>query len=215
MMEKGIKKKIGIMGGTFNPVHNGHLLLAESAREVFGLDEVLFMPSGNSYMKDARFILDGEIRAHMVSLAVNGNPFFSLSKMELEREGPTYTCETLKELKRQNGENQYFFIMGADNLLILEKWKDVPYILQNCVIAAAVRGDESKEKIREAAGRLMECYQADIRILPQRRIDISSFEIRKRRQEGKSIRYLLPESVFAYISENGLYGLPGKREEEK
>ena len=133
-MENMMEKKVGIMGGTFNPIHNGHLLLAESAREAFGLDEILFMPSGNSYMKDAASILDGKTRAHMTELAIEGNPFFRLSRMELERKGPTYTCDTLSQLKRQEGACQYFFIMGADNLFILEKWKDVEYIFQNCVI---------------------------------------------------------------------------------
>lgn len=198
-------KKVGIMGGTFNPVHNGHLLLAESARETLGLDEILFMPSGNSYMKDASSILGGEVRAHMTELAIRGNPFFRLSRMELEREGPTYTCDTLAQLKRQDASSQYFFIMGADNLLILEKWKNAPYIFQNCVIAAAARGDEGNEDIRRRAGELRVRYQADIRLLLQRRIDISSLEIRERLQKGQSVRYLLPDSVLAYISQEGLY----------
>lgn len=198
-------KKIGIMGGTFNPIHNGHLLLAESAREVFGLDEVIFMPSGNSYMKDASIILDGVTRAHMVSLAVSGNPLFSLSKAEIERKGPTYTCETLRQFRQKNMDNQYFFMMGADNLFILEKWKDVEYVLSNCVIVVAVRGSETEEKVRETAKLLAERYRADIRILPARRIDISSFEIRQRLKEGRSVRYMLPDSVFAYIDENSLY----------
>ena len=108
-----MEKKVGIMGGTFNPIHNGHLLLAESAREAFGLDEILFMPSGNSYMKDAASILDGKTRAYMTELAIEGNPFFRLSRMELERKGPTYTCDTLSQLKRQEGACQVFFYHGG------------------------------------------------------------------------------------------------------
>ncbi len=204
-MENMMEKKVGIMGGTFNPIHNGHLLLAESAREAFGLDEILFMPSGNSYMKDAASILDGKTRAHMTELAIEGNPFFRLSRMELERKGPTYTCDTLSQLKRQEGACQYFFIMGADNLFILEKWKDVEYIFQNCVIAVAARGDEPDGEIGRKAEPLKKRYQADIRLLSERRIDISSLEIRERLQKGQSVRYLLPDSVLAYIAREGLY----------
>ena len=200
-----MEKKVGIMGGTFNPIHNGHLLLAESAREAFGLDEILFMPSGNSYMKDAASILDGKTHAHMTELAIEGNPFFRLSRMELERKGPTYTCDTLSQLKRQEGACQYFFIMGADNLFILEKWKDVEYIFQNCVIAVAARGDEPDGEIGRKAELLKKRYQADIRLLSERRIDISSLEIRERLQKGQSVRYLLPDSVLAYIAREGLY----------
>ncbi len=200
-----MEKKVGIMGGTFNPIHNGHLLLAESAREAFGLDEILFMPSGNSYMKDAASILDGKTRAYMTELAIEGNPFFRLSRMELARKGPTYTCDKLSKLKRQAGACQYFFIMGADNLFILEKWKDVEYIFQNCVIAVAARGDETDGEIRRRAELLKKRYQADIRLLSERRIDISSLEIRERLQKGQSVRYLLPDSVLAYIAREGLY----------
>lgn len=204
-MENMMEKKVGIMGGTFNPIHNGHLLLAESAREAFGLDEILFMPSGNSYMKDAASILDGKTRAYMTELAIEGNPFFRLSRMELKRKGPTYTCDTLSQLKRQEGACQYFFIMGADNLFILEKWKDVEYIFQNCVIAVAARGDETDGEIGRKAELLKKRYQADIRLLSERRIDISSLEIRERLQKGQSVRYLLPDSVLAYIAREGLY----------
>ena len=200
-----MEKKVGIMGGTFNPVHNGHLLLAESARETFGLDEILFMPSGNSYMKDATSILDGETRAHMTELAIEGNPFFRLSRIELERKGPTYTCDTLSQLKEQDEDSRYFFIMGADNLFILEKWKDVEYIFQNCVIAAAARGDETDGEIRRRAELLRKRYRADIRLLLERRIDISSLEIRERLRKGQSVRYLLPDSVLAYIAQENLY----------
>ena len=200
-----MEKKVGIMGGTFNPVHNGHLLLAESARETFGLDEILFMPSGNSYMKDAASILDGETRAHMTELAIEGNPIFRLSRIELERKGPTYTCDTLSQLKEQDGDSRYFFIMGADNLFILEKWKDVEYIFQNCIIAAAARGDETDGEIRRRAELLRKRYRADIRLLLERRIDISSLEIRERLRRGQSVRYLLPDSVLAYIAQENLY----------
>lgn len=201
----GMGKKIGIMGGTFNPVHNGHLLLAEHAREVLELDEVLFIPSGNSYMKDASSVLEGSVRAHMLALALEKNPYFHLSLMEIDREGPTYTCDTLAELKKQNPDDEYYFIVGADNLLMLEGWKNPDFILQNCIIAAAVRGTGTEKRLEKIAGHLIYEYQADIRILPARYMDLSSSEIRRRIRDGASVRYMIPDKVLEYIEMNKLY----------
>lgn len=227
-------EKVGIMGGTFNPVHNGHLLLAETAREALGLDQVIFMPSGNSYMKDAASILDKETRGRMTELAIAGNPHFSFSGRELEREGPTYTCDTLAGLRSENPGTCYCLILGADNFFILEKWKNPEFIFQNCMIAVALRGEEghgeqtddipspgfrksvspsicsghTTEKTNTVEGMaeyLRQKYRADIRLLPGRRMDLSSTEIRARLREGKSVRYMLPERVLEYINENGLY----------
>ncbi len=197
-------KKIGIMGGTFNPIHNGHLLLAEAAWETFGLDGIIFMPSGNPYMKNASSILPGSERVHMIRLAIEGNPHFSLSDMEIRRKGPTYTCDTLKELKGQNPNDQYYFIMGADSLLSLDSWKNPGLILQSCTVIVSARSGTDGE-LRNAAQRLILRYGADIRILPERFIDISSSQIRRLAGEGSSIRYMVPEKVFAYITTKGLY----------
>lgn len=205
-IDKHMEDKVGIMGGTFNPIHNGHLLLAEAARESLNLDRILFMPSGNSYMKETSQILDGDTRAQMVRLALSGNPYFLFSDLELKREGATYTCDTIALLKARNPQTQYYFILGEDNLLTLKYWKNPAFILQNCVIAGAVRASEDSTRIREAAELLKKEYQADIRILPARRIDISSSEIRERLKNGQSVRYLLPERVFDYIRKNRLYG---------
>ncbi|MDE5909393.1 MAG: nicotinate-nucleotide adenylyltransferase [Lachnospiraceae bacterium] len=198
-------KKIGIMGGTFNPVHVGHLLLAEHAREVLALDEVLFIPSGNSYMKDSSEILDGAVRAHLLALAIEKNPHFHLSYMEINREGATYTCDTIAELKKQNVDDEYYLIVGADNLLTLENWKNPDFILQNCIVAAAVRGTGTEERLEKIAAHLIYEYQADIRILPARYMDLSSSEIRRRLRDGKTARYMLPDKVYEYIEANGLY----------
>lgn len=199
------KEKVGIMGGTFNPVHNGHLLLAETAREALSLDRILFMPSGNSYMKESSQILTGDTRAQMVRLALVGNPYFIFSDLELTRKGPTYTCDTLASLKVENPQTQYYFILGEDNLLTLKYWKNPAFIFKNCVIAGAIRASEDGSRISEAANLLKREYQADIRILPERRIDISSSEIRKRLKSEQSIRYMVPERVFDYIMKNRLY----------
>lgn len=198
-------KKIGIMGGTFNPIHFGHLLLAEQAMEAYDLDEVLFIPSGNPYMKDADPIVSGDIRAKMIELALEEHPYFRLSTIELERKGPTYTYETLEELKEKNSECTYFFITGADSLLTMETWKNPERIFKNCVVIASVRGTGTEEKIRKIATHLIYEYKADVHILPTRFIDLSSSEIRHRIAEGKTIRYMLPEKVREYIYENGLY----------
>lgn len=204
-IDKQRKEKVGIMGGTFNPIHNGHLLLAQAARESLNLDRILFMPSGNSYMKETSQILDGDTRAQMVRLALLGNPYFLFSDLELKREGATYTCDTLAILKAQNPQTQYYFILGEDNLLTLKCWKNPAFILQNCVIAGAVRASEDNTRIKKAAELLKKEYQADIRILPTRRIDISSSEIRERLKSGQSIRYMLPERVYDYIQKKRLY----------
>lgn len=200
-----MEKKIGIMGGTFNPVHYGHLLLAEQAREELLLDEILFMPSGNSYMKDQNEILDGEDRAAMIALAIEGHPNFRLSRMELDRKGPTYTADTLLELKERFPQNTYYFIMGADSLLMLENWKNPDVILQNAVIVVAVRGTGNTEKTKLISMHLENTYGANVQVLSPRFVDISSTEIRQRIRDGKSIRYLLPEHVQKYIFKNHLY----------
>lgn len=198
-------KKIGIMGGTFNPIHFGHLLLAEQAMEEYDLDEVLFIPCGNPYMKDAEPIVDGNIRAHMTKLALEGHPGFRMSSIELDREGPTYTYETLETLKEENPDSTYYFILGADSLLTMETWKNPKRIFSNCVVIASVRGTGTEEKIRKIATHLIYEYQADVHILPTRFFDLSSSEIRRRIAEGKSVRYMVPEKVREYIYENGLY----------
>ncbi len=200
-----MEKKIGIMGGTFNPIHLGHLLLAEQAKEAFDLDEVLFIPSGNPYMKDTAPVLDGKIRARMTALALEGHPCFSISSIELDKSGPTYTYETLETLKAKNPDDTYYFLVGADSLLTMETWKNPERIFQNCVVAASVRGTGTEDKIRKIATHLIYEYHADIRILPVRFIDISSSEIRERISKGKSVRYMLPEKVWNYIYDNNLY----------
>ena len=198
-------KRIGIMGVTFNPIHQGHLLLAEQAREYCELDEVLFIPSGNSYMKDSSEILDGEIRIFMTAAAIEDNPSFTLSTMEMEREGATYTCDTIQDLREKEPFAQYYFIMGADSLFSMESWKDPGEIFKNCILVAAARDSRDTFSLTEKATELQAKYQARIIILPERKIDISSSEVRSRIREGKSVRYMIPDKVIDYISSNHLY----------
>lgn len=198
-------KKVGIMGGTFNPIHVGHLILAETARTQFELDEILFIPSGKSYMKQQMEIPAGEIRADMTSLAIEDNPYFALSLMEIEREGNTYTYETVEMLKSQNHDTEYYFIMGEDSLYAIEKWKFPQRIFDSCTILAAVRNVESVNNIEAEAKRLSEKYRGKVLLLSCGNMDISSSQIREKVKQGYSIRYIVPDKVINYIEEHNLY----------
>lgn len=204
-MEKG-KKKTGIMGGTFNPIHIGHLLLAENARETFGLDEVLFIPSGLSYMKSKTEVAPKDIRMEMTRLAIEDNPSFVLSPIEVEREGNTYTCDTLELLCRAEPETDFYFIAGADSLFAMESWKQPEKIFRHCTVLASVReGSGGGSRLKAKILYLKDKFHADIRLIDMKEISISSTDIRHRIQTGKSVRYMLPDSVIAYIQEHHLY----------
>lgn len=198
-------KKIGIFGGTFNPVHTAHLIIAETAREEAGLDDILFVPSGCSYLKNVSEILPARERINMTGLAIEDNPHFALSTIEIDRGGNSYTCDTLTELKERYPEQEYYLIVGADNLFTMEEWKNVELIFQNAKILAAVRGGRKRSDMEEKMAQLKEKYGADISLLDVRHIDISSSMIRKRVAEGRSIRYIVPDKVRDYIIKNHLY----------
>ncbi len=198
-------KKVGILGGTFNPVHMAHLIIAETAREEVGLDDILFVPSGCSYLKDAAEILPARDRVNMTGLAIEDNPHFALSTIEIDREGNSYTSETLAELKERYPQQEYYLIMGADNLFTMEEWKNAELIFQNAKILAAVRGDKKRADMEEKIAELQEKYGADISLLSVRSVDISSSVIRQKVAAGGSIRYMVPEKVREYILKNHLY----------
>lgn len=206
-------KKVGIMGGTFNPIHIGHLILAETARTQFGLDEILFIPSGQSYMKQQMDIPAGKVRAEMVSLAIEDNSFFALSLMEIERPGNTYTYETLEALKEENPDTDYYFILGADSLFAIEKWQSTQKIFDLCTILAAVRDHNSLEQMEAEAVRLSGKYQGKVLLLHCGNMDISSTRIREAVKNGQSIRYLVPDKVIQYIEEHQLYLENAQRDE--
>ena len=198
-------KKTGIMGGTFNPIHNGHLTLARKAREQFALEEVLFMPCGEPYMKAAQKIASGQIRADMTSLAIQNEPYFSLSTIELEHHGNTYTYETLERLKKENPDTEYYFIIGADNLFLISQWAMPERIFANCRVLAAVRDDKTVADMEEQIRYLQQEFCADIYLLKTDCMDISSSDIRRKVAEGASIEKYVPASVRSYIVEKGLY----------
>lgn len=201
-------RRIGIMGGTFNPIHVGHLLLAQWAVDAAGLEEVWFIPTGISYKKDSREILPGPQRLHMTELAVRDNALFKCLDIEVRREGYTYSYETLEQLKAIYPEDEFFFITGADCLFTIENWKNPERIFGNCTLLAAVRGDRPIGEMDRKRHELEQRYpgsQGKILLLPFISMSICSTDIRQRIREGKSVRYLVPDNVLAYIEEKGFY----------
>ena len=205
MSEKSCGKKIGILGGTFNPIHNGHLLLAQTALAQESLDVVWFMPSGYSYMKADTGVLTADIRLAMVKLAIADNPAFSFSDMEIKRAGNTYTYETLTLLKEMYPEDTFYFIVGADSLFSMESWKNPEEIFSQCIILAAMRNGADKNRMEQKIAELHKKYGAVIKLLEFSRTDISSSFIRTQVAAGKNIEGLVPKSVERYIKEHRLY----------
>lgn len=195
-------RRIGIMGGTFNPIHNGHLLLAAKAQEQVLLEQVLFMPSGNSYMK--RNVLETQKRVDMVSLAIKDHPGFELSLIEARKSGNTYTCETLNYLKAANPNTQYYFIIGADILFQIEQWRHPEQIFQMAVLVCAVRDDYDIDAIHEKGNALV-ASGANIIYLNMPKLDISSTDIRAKVKSGIPISKLVPPEIAHYIEQEHLY----------
>jgi nicotinate-nucleotide adenylyltransferase len=198
--------KIGIMGGTFDPIHYGHLVTAEAAREKFCLDKVIFVPSGNPPHKRSKEISPGIDRVNMTVLATANNPYFEVSDIELKRDGYTYTVDTLKEFIKMYGENtRFYFITGADAVMEILTWKDVSTILKLCRIVSAYRPGSDINKFRSMVDELERVHRSNIHLIEVPALAISSTEIRKRVKSGITIKYLLPEKVERYILEKGLY----------
>ncbi len=211
-----IMKKIGIMGGTFNPVHNAHLIMAQAAYEQYGLDEVWFMPSKNPPHKDNRDIVSEEHRTRMIKSAIDAIPHFLFSDLELRREGITYTSDTVKLIHKEYPKTELYFIVGGDSLVSFGKWHRPEKILKYCTLLAAPRGAVAEDKIKrlcqEQGGRFHG------RILPVRmdRIEISSEQIRDRIRDGEPLTGYCPEPVILYMKLHGLFhGKPGKLKIEK
>ncbi len=198
-------KHIGILGGTFNPVHTGHLILAEAARDQFMLEKVWLIPSGCSYMKDTSKILPGQVRLKMVNLAIQDHDGFASNDIELKREGNTYTCETLSQLHALYPDTCFYFIVGADTLFYMENWKNPEKVFAQAVILAAVRDGADRSALEKQAAYLQNKFDADIRFMDSLQIEISSTLIRENCKSGKSNRYLTPEPVRRFIEENGYY----------
>lgn len=199
------KKKVGIMGGTFDPIHIGHLMLAEQAYDKFGLDKVLIMPTGNPPHKDNSVSATTKHRVQMARLAIENNKHFELSLIEVERSGYTYTYETLEELTKKNPDVEYYFIIGADSLLDFDKWKEPQRICQNATLLVATRYNLSSEELENQIDEVAHKYNAKIYSLETPNIDISSKLLRTLVNTGKSIKYYVTTDVERYIYKNKLY----------
>lgn len=200
------KKKIGIMGGTFDPIHIGHLILGEKAYEQFGLEKVLFLPSGNPPHKRIRpGRASDEERVEMVQMAISGNPHFELSLLEMHQEGYSYTYRTLERLRASHPEEDYYFIIGADSLFTLEQWREPGRICQNCKIAVAVRNHTDQTTLLKEMARLSERYQGTFFQLDTPDVEISSEHIREWVRAGETIRYYVPDPVRDFIYRHHIY----------
>ncbi|MCB5385698.1 nicotinate-nucleotide adenylyltransferase [Blautia glucerasea] len=199
-------KRIGIMGGTFDPIHMGHLILGEQSFEQLHLDKVLFMPSGNPPHKRNRAgrASDGQ-RVDMVRLAIEDNPHFELSLAEMHETGYTYTYRTLEELKEQNPDTDYYFIIGADSLFTFDEWKEPARICRACTLVVAVRDHASSDELNQEIKRLSAEYEGRFTLLDTMNIDVSSHQIRSWVSKGKSLKYYVPDPVISYMKENGIY----------
>ena len=186
--------KIGILGGTFNPIHIGHLILAEEAREKLILDKIIFVPTYLPPHKDNSDIAPANDRLAMVKLSISGNRYFSISGLEIKRDGRSYTIDTIKEFKTIYPNDDLYFIIGSDLLKYLDEWKDLVEIIKMVKFIVATRPGYPLEKI-----------PAYISTVAIRAVDISGFEIRRCVKENKSFRYLVPEPVYKYIIKNKLY----------
>ena len=198
-------KKVGIMGGTFNPIHNAHLILAQEAFDQFGLDKVLFMPTKNPPHKRNDDIASDEHRINMIVEAIKDNKNFELSTLEMDREGITYTVETLRILHQLEKDTQYYFIIGGDSLMNITSWKEPDAIFAMSTIVACARNGYRKEEIVDRLNELEMKYQTTILRLNIPIIEISSRFIREKCKLNQTIRYYVPETVFSYIKNHGLY----------
>lgn len=198
-------RKIGILGGTFNPIHLAHLLMAEYALEAAKLDKVIIMPSGISYLKRDRKVLPASDRLKMVELSIRNNPNLIASDLEIKREGNTYTYETLKELKSIYPDIIFYFIVGADCLFTIENWVEPKQIFENCILLAAGRNSASNESMLAKKQELEDKFDAHIVLMDFPQINISSTKIREKIKDGKSIRYMVTDEVRDYICNNQLF----------
>jgi nicotinate-nucleotide adenylyltransferase len=195
-------RKLGVMGGTFDPIHHGHLVTAEEAHRQFELDEVLFVPTAHPWMKEERDVTPAEDRYLMTVIATASNPHFSVSRVEIDRGGPTYTVDTLRDLAGEYGkDSELFFITGADAILEIFRWKDPEEVLGLARVIAATRPgyDIARFEAEEPT------HHPRVSVMQIPALAISSTDIRSRVREGRPIRYLVPEGVKTYIDKMGLY----------
>lgn len=197
--------KIGILGGTFDPLHNGHLEIAEQAMYKLGLSKVLFIPAGEPPSKERSDISSAEHRVKMVYRAVQDRHGLDLSRIELERPGPSYTVDTLNTLRSQlEPRDELYFIIGWDSLIELPEWKKPAEVIKICKLVAFPRSGLARPDLKELENRIPGISRRVI-MMETAPVDISSSEIRRKVAQGLSIKGLVPVSVLQYIKDNGLY----------
>ncbi len=199
--------RLGILGGTFDPVHYGHLVLAECCREHCRLDRVLFLPAAVPPHKTAYEVTPAADRVEMLKLAIGGHPEFEVSTYEVERGGVNYTFETLAAIQRQYPDAELFFLLGSDSLNDLPRWREPRRICELATLAVAQRAGSPEQDWQPIAGLVtperLAAYRACQTTMPQ--IGISSNDLRHRVAEGRTIRYLVPRAVEKYIETHALY----------
>ena len=196
---------IGVMGGTFDPIHIGHLAIAEEARTQVNLAEVLFVPAELPWLKTDRPIWAVEHRVEMVRLAIADKPYFKLSTVEIERDGPSYTVDTIADLQGQIGaEDELFLILGWDSLVELPEWHEPSRLITMCRLVVAPRPGCPPPKLKSLEKSIPGISQR-VLLMDKPNIDISASLIRERVARGLSIHHLVPEPVNIYIKEHGLY----------
>ena len=192
-----VGRRLGVMGGTFDPIHYGHLVTAEEALVQFALDAVVFVPTGRPWMKEEREVSPAEDRYLMTVIATASNPRFHVSRIEVDREGPTYTVETLRALAAEHPDAELYFITGADAMLEILEWKESGEVLSLAHFIAATRPGYDLTRF--------ESQHANVSLMSIPALAISSTDVRARVGEGRPIRYLVPEGVKSYVEKAGLY----------
>jgi len=200
-----VEMNIGVLGGTFDPVHNGHLIVAEEVKTRLNLAEIIFVPAGQPWLKAAKPISPAEHRLQMLRLAIADKPYFKLSSIEIERTGPSYTVDTITELRDKFGsEDELFFILGWDSLAELPQWREPSRLIKMCYLVAVPRPGYPRPKLKTLEVIIRGLSQR-VMLMKKPEIDISASAIRERVVRGLSIRHLVPEPVNRYIKEHGLY----------
>lgn len=199
-------KSIAIMGGTFDPIHNGHLVTAEAVRHRFNVDRVVFMPAGQPAHKTNKRVTHNEHRYLMTVLATMRNENFEVSRIEIDRPGLTYTIDTIEALKKMcRTDVRLYFITGADAIHQIMTWKEPERLLAMCDFVAVTRPGYDRAKLFEDIGEIREKYASRIHYMEVPALAISSSDIREREQKGEPIKYLVPQEVEDYIHKFGLY----------
>lgn len=200
------KIRYAIMGGSFDPIHFGHLAAAETVRQKLNCQKVIFIPLGNPPHKKNRILSDSIHRYTMTVLAANSNPYFEVSNIEVNRDGYTYTLNTIAELNKYYGkEVELLFITGADALFEIETWYKVEELLKLCSFVAVTRPGYDKSMLEQKLQYLQSKYNSELHIIDVPGLNISSTDIRERIKIGASIKYLVPEVVEQYIFKHGLF----------